>query len=247
MTIDELFMHDAQVNYLTTSDDTFERAYVDARKKESRILSDEQVKKLPAISKTHEHFKEWRKRIPTTKKFTKYLSNRGTVAILEIGCGNGWFSSKMLLGNNRVIGLDVGSEELEQASQCFQNENLRFIYCNDLKLLPEESFDIIVFNASLQYFDLNDAFWKTLRTLLKEKGEIHILDSPIYTEKEAINAKERSRVYYSNLNVDLINYYHPVHWDQIPKPRKLLYKPMGYLQKILPYYSPFPWVCIYNS
>ena len=247
MTIEELFRRHPDDLYLTQPKENFELAYIEARKKENRLLSDALVQLLPYVPSTHQHSKEWKRRISTTKKFTDYLSSAPPSTILEIGCGNGWFSSKLLLQKNRVIGLDVGREELEQAARCFSSKNLRFICCNDFQLLPAKSFDIVVFNASLQYFNLDESFWKILKNLLTEKGEIHILDTPVYSEEESQKAKNRSKAYYQQLGVDLIDFYHPVHWGQIPKPRKIFYQPMSYLVKLIPWYSPFPWICMYKS
>lgn len=244
MSIDGLFNQVNSSLYLTSPKRDFEQVYVALRAKEGRIPSDELVQSLPYVSNVYPHANEWKRRTTSCNKLLKYIEKESHLAILEIGCGNGWFSHKMLKENNRVVGIDVGEEELQQAQRCFQHPNLRYFCCDDLSLLPKKSFNLIVFNASLQYMQLKDEFWQLLFSLLKPKGEIHILDTPIYTEEEAILAKERTKKYYDSMQVDLFNYYFHVCWKQLPRPFTIEYQPLKYLTKVIPWYSPFPWVII---
>ena len=161
MKIDWNHLSSDRVTYITESKEEFEKIYVKVRSLENRIFDDELVKQLPSVPRTNNHHDEWNKRESTLNKFAKYLKPNHK-NILEIGCGNGWFSNAISNENNLVIGLDVGKKELEQAVRCFASERLKFICCQDLNLLPQNFFDLIIFNASIQYFDLSKTFWKTI-------------------------------------------------------------------------------------
>lgn len=236
------------VFYITEPKSEFEQSYVAVRTKENRLLSDELVKKLPFLPKNQSHAKEWKKRKNTLRRFLNYSKNQKNQKILEVGCGNGWFTNQIAKNSIYTIGLDVGQTELNQASRCFSTENVHFLCCNDLSLLPDSTFDCIVFNASIHYFELTSSFWNNLKRLLTKNGEIHILDSPIYSLRELKDAKIRSENYFNSLDEkEAINYYHPFTWKDLPSGYKRLFKPNKWVNYILKNRSPFPWIVIYKN
>lgn len=228
------------VFYFTEPLHEFEEIYVRVRTKEERWLSDDLVRTLPIIPNGHPHEKEWKKRAHSLNKIRKILKNSGSVKILEIGCGNGWFSNKLVQSGFHVDALDVNSEELEQAARCFKNNQLRFICCNDLSILDNSAYDTILFNASLQYFDLTRSFWDLLNLKLQENGKFFIMDSPIYDEREVILAKHRSEEYFNQLNEpDAFSYYKHLTWSKLPK-HKVVYSPSKLKRLFNSNQSPFP-------
>jgi SAM-dependent methyltransferase len=233
------------VYFLTPPKIEFEELYLSVREKENRILEDDLVKKLPVLPSTHPHYFEWRKRHFTTKKFLKYKTEKRFKRILDIGCGNGWFTHQISEKTDFTIGLDVGKEELEQASRCFNRENLHFTCCTDLTLFPKNNFDLICFNASIQYFDLSQKFWNTLNELLTEFGEIHILDSPIYYQRDQEEAKKRSEKYFESLGEKAANsYYNHLIWNNLPSGYSILYRPKKWTLKVFRNRSPFAWLMV---
>ena len=180
------------VLYLTEPKLEFEEVYARVRSKEERWLSDQMVSKLPNLPANHPHQKEWKKRIHSLKKIIEILKKSNTRRILEIGCGNGWFANTLVNSGFTVDALDVGKEELEQAARCFKDENLRFICCDDLSLLDDSAYDVIIFNASLHYFDISNDFWTLLKSKLQNNGRIFIMDSHFYNEADVSSAKQRT-------------------------------------------------------
>ena len=61
------------VYYLSKADDTFELKYIEARKKENRIYSDEEVKLLPYASANNPHKNEWKLRKRSLDRFNNYI------------------------------------------------------------------------------------------------------------------------------------------------------------------------------
>ncbi|WP_052752794.1 class I SAM-dependent methyltransferase [Kordia zhangzhouensis] len=201
------------VYYLTPEDANFSKHYLAVRKKEDRILTDNEVRKLPFL-----HRDEWPYRIQSTERFIKYVSEKSQAqCILTLGCGNGWFSNKIatISSKNEIIGLDINRKELEQAARVFHKENLRFVYADIFKITSffQEQFDIITLNGVVQYFSDFQELFSLLQSFLKKNGEIHIMDSPFYKTSEILDAKRRTLEYYTELNVpEMSNHYH--HHDQ---------------------------------
>lgn len=232
------------VIYLTNPKMDFEMNYTAVRQKENRLLSDDLVKTLPFV-KEGPHVQEWRKRIDTLNRMKPFLAQLAHKTILEIGCGNGWFSNLLVNNNNTVIGLDVGKIELEQAARCFQKHNLHFVCCSDLSMLPQNEFDCIIFNASIQYFDLTETWWEMLFQKVKKAGEIHIIDSPFYDDNEVQAAKIRSEKYFEQLNEKQAQLYYFHHrWSELPRKFDVLYKKRKTTRFFNKNASPFPWIRI---
>lgn len=233
------------VYYLTAPKTDFEQLYVKVRDHENRIHDDEFVKQLPNTPATHPHHKEWNIRRWTLNKILKHLENKSIDNLLEIGCGNGWLTHHMSEFSKNTYGLDIGKLELEQAARCFGTENTHFVCCSELELLPKEHFDVIVFSASIQYFQLDATLWNVLKSLLTPQGEIHLIDSPFYKKEEIDQAKLRSRFYFESIDcAEASVYYQHLTWDALPSGFKLHYAPNRLLRKINPNQSPFPWIII---
>src|SRR5258705_7764836 len=91
--------------------DNFEILYTRLRQWERRIYSDKEVTQLPVVASTHPFYKEWQLRKESSKKLIDYLKKRNQrTDILEVGCGNGWLSSKLAgIKKSNVIGVDINN------------------------------------------------------------------------------------------------------------------------------------------
>lgn len=235
------------VLYLTTANAKFSDVYLAVREKEQRIFTDDEISNLPFTSMHNIHAKEWELRQKSTTRFTDYLDTKQEPqTILDIGCGNGWFSKEMAIvaKKNHVIGLDVNTEELEQAARIFTYPNLQFVYGNIFEIDSfDAQFDIITLNGSVQYFPDFKALFNTLLTFLKPNGEIHIIDSPFYPSHKITDAKNRTFSYYSKLGFPEMaeNYHH--HETKYVSNFDILYKyQKNIINKLLGKKdSPFSW------
>ena len=183
-----------------------------------------------------------------------YLQQKNApLAILDIGCGNGWFTNKMASVNLNytVIGTDINTPELEQATRVFKTKNLQFIHADIFNTEQfNEQFNIITLNACVQYFPDFKALIIRLKSFLKPKGEVHIIDSAFYKDGEIISARKRSEKYYSDLGFPEMaqNYFH--HARTNIKDFEILYRPKNLVfSKLLNIKdSPFCWYKIaFNS
>jgi ubiquinone/menaquinone biosynthesis C-methylase UbiE len=241
------------VYILSEIKDKFESIYLKVREKENRVYSDDELRNLPFASESNPHKKEWDVRAKSFLRFRKYLETKNQcLNILDLGCGNGWFSGKLSNSFNiKFYCVDVNITELNQGRRVFESENLVFIYADIFSTeFPPNYFDIVILNASIQYFAEIKTLLDKLLSLIKMNGEIHIIDSPIYSDQEAMNAKQRTANYYSSLGFpEMINNYFHRSWDEISEYNfEILYNPSSAKRKLKKIFltndSPFPWIRI---
>jgi len=172
--------------------------------------------------------------------------------ILEIGCGNGWISNRLsVIPTSKVTGIDVNGEELAQAGRVFNEvKNLEFLEAMPgHKVLRDRSYDVIVFAASIQYFeDFNEILLWSLDHL-NAGGSIHILDSHLYDEQDIDAAKERTRKYFSDLGFpEMADYYFHHSFNAIKKFNyRVLFDPKNYISRLIQRKGIFPWIMIQHQ
>jgi ubiquinone/menaquinone biosynthesis C-methylase UbiE len=228
----------------------FSRQYFLLRKKEGRIYSDEEVAALPEIDKQHRYYREWQIRKNSSAELIKYLGNKKRpLQILEIGCGNGWLSAKLsLISSSRVTGIDINTEELNQANRVFRHIKNLIFFERSLQdeVISNLRFDIIIFAASIQYFSLLQNILNEAISCLKPGGEVHIIDSHFYNQKDVNDARQRSKEYYNAIGFPEMarQYFHHSFEELRLFRHKMLYKPGSIINRFKKNKSPFHWICI---
>lgn len=187
----------------------FEAIYGRVRRAENRILTDDQVRSLPDGNGLW-NASEWRIRRASAERLTKELArHRRTLNILEVGCGNGWLSAFLHREGHTVVGIDIFTEELEQAARVFDGPLFARadLFCSPL---PEGRFDAVIFAASFQYFVSAGSVIGQARRLLAPLGEIHVIDTILYRDDvQARAAEDRSDLYYKELGFpEMTGRYH---------------------------------------
>lgn len=103
--------------------------------------------------------------------------NPNADSILDLGTGTGFLIDKIsnIYPKAKIYGLDIASGMVETAANKFKdNKNISIIE-GDIEALPfsENSFDLIISNASLQWLkDLKRAF-KGINKILKKEGYLY--------------------------------------------------------------------------
>ena len=228
----------------------FEKKYILIRTLENRLITDEDLVKLPEIAGNHGHYGEWMMRKSSTQRLIRRLSAPGKpLEILEVGCGNGWLAHRLSeIPGSKVTGLDINFTELHQAARVFRNiPNLRWIQ-GDIRsgILGDRRYDRIVFAASVQYFPFLKEILYTALANLSPDGEIHILDTPFYKTGELEKARDRSLAYYTSFGYPEMAdfYFHHTFEDLLFFRPAFLYDPRSIRNRLRRIKSPFPWVRI---
>jgi len=238
---------------LTEIDDIFESVYLNVRDKEKRIYSDNELINLPLPSNNNSHKNEWNLRAKSYYRFKEYLRQKNeNLNILDLGCGNGWFCGQ--LSNSFVHNfycMDVNLTELTQSRRVFKSSQIKFIYADIFTSdIPKSFFDVIIINAAVQYFPDLRKLVDQILVLLRVNGEIHIIDSPFYSDREVDNARKRTVEYYRTMGFpEMANNYFHHSWDEISKYNfEILYQPASLTSKFRKLFfkedSPFPWIKI---
>ncbi|MEZ4826627.1 MAG: class I SAM-dependent methyltransferase [Bacteroidia bacterium] len=240
------------VEILSPVSETFEKQYLKVRRKENRVYSDAEVRELPETFFYNLHRQEWEIRKKSLQRLFHYLKKREKSAhVLEVGCGNGWLAGNLAkLQHLEITGLDVNLFELEQAARVFDYSNLRFACGNIFEdILPFSSFDYVILSSAIQYFPNLTQLLNRCRQFLVQGGEIHILDSPLYMEREVDDARERTLAYYQSISCGEMadNYHHHLLTDINNFDFSILYRPGGLFKRLSGKQdSAFPWIRIIN-
>lgn len=241
------------VYVLSEINDEFESLYLKVRKKEGRIYSDTEVDDLPFIPDSNPYKNEWRLREKSFLRFKDYIkSKNGILNILDLGCGNGWLSVNLAKDfNHNFVCVDINLTELKQGKRVCESEKIKFIYADIFNTdFPRDFFNLVILNASIQYFPDLKKLFERLFELLTTNGEIHIIDSPFYSVEEIQYAEKRTRDYYSSISFPEMtqHYHHHSIKKLLGFNSKIIYNPSSIKNKIgLLFFikdSPFPWIVI---
>lgn len=230
----------------------FSDHYLNIRRREERLYADDLVKNLPYLPKDHCLHNEWRLREGSMKRVLRSVEEGGYRHILDLGCGNGWFTRYLANDEQcRVFGVDINEIELIQAARLFTTSNCQFIYWNIFEnnwLGPK--LDLIILNSSIQYFVSLTRLLKKLLGLLSDTGEIYIFDSPVFHLKDVQEAKARSLSYFTKVEAgEMIEFYYHHCWEDLSEfIYKIAYNPEGHItrikRKLFKNDSPFPCIVL---
>ncbi len=230
--------------------------YLRVREKEGRLLADEIVTRLPEVPPDHALKAEWQARAASLRRIRQYAERLPRlIRILEVGCGNGWLTHGLsLVPQAQVWGLDLPSAELKQAARLFNAPNTGFLAA-EISFPPfaKGTLDMIVAASVIQYFPDLPEMVRRLLALLGPKGELHILDSPLYKEADVVAARQRSEAYYASLGFPEMasHYFHHTVAELQPFSPDWMYRPDSAQARATHLVgrpdSPFPWLRIRMS
>ncbi len=126
--------------------------------------------------------------------------------VLEVGCGSGMLSRETARNCGKYVGVDISEKSIEIARKsCVGLSNVFFHVCDADALeqtLRGQRFDVIFFNAVINYFGSPEKLEEVLRQasrLLTERGKILVLDvyhlnckSLLHTQFEFLKLMDKS-------------------------------------------------------
>ncbi|MBS1543057.1 MAG: class I SAM-dependent methyltransferase [Bacteroidetes bacterium] len=227
----------------------FQHIYIANRKSERRWYTDEEALLLPYFKVRHKD--EWSIRQKSFDRLLKHLLRKRPRTILEIGCGNGWLLRRLSEQVGSICcGMDVNKDELLQAARLYSSPQLSFVWGNIMDdLFNDLQVDVVLLASSLQYFKELSFTINRFKTLLSQGGEIHIIDTPFYTDDEADGAHNRSSQYFDKQgNPSMKNHYFHHRWRELEKfSYRMVYNPGAWIHRLkstMVKDSPFPWIII---
>ena len=150
--------------------------YTDHYQKDA-VLFDYSGKNLPAI--TRDEIRRLQESI--INEITEDMS-----VILDVGCGNGWASKKLIPLGKKVISMDISSENPVKAVREVRHKNHAGLIADAYNIpLKENSVDCIIASEILEHVPDPKTFITGLIRLLKHKGKL-IITAP-YNEKIEYN------------------------------------------------------------
>lgn len=129
--------------------------------------------------------------------------------ILDIGCGDGYFSHKISMRGAKVVGIDIHRKRLSQAHERNKNERTTFKYMNAEDLdYQDGGFDKVISLCVIEHFEKPDAVLQEVYRVLKPGGTLVFsadsLSNPEITDRERFWHRDRYAVqeYYTTESVE---------------------------------------------
>jgi SAM-dependent methyltransferase len=124
------------------------------------------------IKKTSKPIELLSKKDSTYFPIQRYLQNKSSLKILEVGCGLGYTSYAMAKAGHKVTGIDISSNDIKYAKENFEDPNLEYI-CSSLEsYATNQKFDLIVSTEVFEHTPNPMEFIKILKSFLKDDGKI---------------------------------------------------------------------------
>ena len=226
----------------------FEEIYLKVLHKENRIYSDAEVNELPKPFFYNLHRQEWEMRTKHFQRLRLYLKKLDKpLKIMDLGCGNGWLANQLAeIPNTEIWGVDINLSSLQQARRVCTKSNVHFAYGDIYSdLFDTDSFDMIILNRTIEFFPNLPRLINRCRNFLPIGGEIHILDSPIFAEKELDAARQKTFQNFETVGVPEMSvlYFHHSRSAFQSFDNQFLYTPSRWKRGKD---SPYPWIRILN-
>ena len=108
--------------------------------------------------------------------------------VLEIACGPGFWTGRLLRHATTVTSLDAASEMLAIASARIDDEKVRFIQADVFSWRPDRRYDVVLFGFWLSHVPAErfQSFWSLLRDCLAPHGRVFFADDAYRTPEELI-------------------------------------------------------------
>ncbi|MBW2966379.1 class I SAM-dependent methyltransferase [Candidatus Woesearchaeota archaeon] len=90
--------------------------------------------------------------------------------VLDVGCGNGYITKKMVDQGNEVIGMDISANAIKEARRI--NPDIKFICCSAEQRYPfkNEKFDIVFAGEVIEHIYDTSFMFSEINRVLKNKG-----------------------------------------------------------------------------
>lgn len=127
-------------------------------------------------------------------------------ALLELGCGQGFFLEKFSRISKKLTGVDLGKSLIEQAQKKGIEAEFIFASADDENILKGKTFDVITIILALQNMKNLPAVMKNVKRLLKPNGRVCIvLNHPSFRipQKTSWGMDKENKIQYRRVDAYL--------------------------------------------
>jgi SAM-dependent methyltransferase len=137
---------------------------------------------LPFADVTGRNSDQWRIRARTFRYFVDCVLGQHRAKVLDLGAGNCWLSYRLAELRHQPVAVDIFSDPRDGLRAAQHYPVLFPLVEADFDRLPftNDSFDLVVFNASFHYSADYARTLAEVRRCLRPEGRVVILDSPVY-------------------------------------------------------------------
>lgn len=109
-------------------------------------------------------------------------------SVLELACGQGSWTARLLRHADRITALDASPEMLAIAARRVDSERVRFVRADIFDWEPDERYDSVFFGFWLSHVPLErfDAFWSLVAACLRPGGRVFFVDDAYRTPDELV-------------------------------------------------------------
>lgn len=126
----------------------------------------------------------------------KISKSKGKFRVLEIGCGNGSLTDRLIeLQNIKILATDVDKNSIKFVENRLKSNNLRIVRANALKIRAKNPFDVIIASWNYEHITNYKNGWKLGKSIAA-----NLKDDGIYIEGAELvgpfkNEEERQRTF----------------------------------------------------
>lgn len=121
---------------------------------------------------------------------------RPTGDVLELACGTGQWTSRLLGHARTITAVDASAEMLAIASAQVNSDRVRFICADIFRWKPDRAFDVVFFGFWLSHVPLErfGSFWALVADCLKPAGRVFFVDDGYRTPGELVEGEASSTI-----------------------------------------------------
>jgi SAM-dependent methyltransferase len=165
-----------------------------AEGEELNRLLDEQAAYYGALAP---HYLDQDVNLPGGEELTEALEAfRPAGSVLELACGPGVWTARLLRYATEVTAVDASPEMLALAAARTGGERVRFIQADLFTWRPDQSYDVVFIGFWLSHVPLErfDSFWSMVADGLEEDGRVFFADDAYRTPDELVEGPSSSTI-----------------------------------------------------
>jgi SAM-dependent methyltransferase len=116
--------------------------------------------------------------------------------VLELACGPGAWTERLLRYATSVTAVDAAPEMLARAKARLGGDRVRFVLADLFEWTPDRRYDVVFFGFWISHVPLDrfDAFWSFVADCLRPAGRVFFIDDAYRTPDELIEGESSSTI-----------------------------------------------------